>query len=193
MSQSSEFQKKGTGKSFSEALILASTNPQYDKRLFRELQVHYLHENSKLRTFQEHVVYMKLFWMSKQKQKTICVHRMFLKCSELGIFMYWTRNSMNNLSSYCDKNESFWQIFTCASLNQLWTNLDKFEPLWTSLNQFGQVWTTLDKFKPIWTSHSGMKSFQKFDFQERIFPSKQCVSKSAAFENWNKKVFLSRK
>ena len=29
------------GKSFSEALILASTNPQYDKRLFIELQVQY--------------------------------------------------------------------------------------------------------------------------------------------------------
>ena len=43
----------------------------------------------------------KVFWMSKQKQKTICVHNMFLTCSELGIFMYWTRNSMNNLSSYC--------------------------------------------------------------------------------------------
>ena len=26
-----------TGKSFSEALILASTNPQYDKRLFMKL------------------------------------------------------------------------------------------------------------------------------------------------------------
>ena len=38
-----------TGKSFSEELILVSTNPQYDKRLF----------------------------------------------------MHWTRNSMNNLSSYC--------------------------------------------------------------------------------------------
>jgi hypothetical protein len=32
-----------TGKSFSEALILASTIPQYDKRLFIEL-----HENCKL-------------------------------------------------------------------------------------------------------------------------------------------------
>ena len=30
-----------TGKSFSEALILASTNPQYDKRLCIELQVQY--------------------------------------------------------------------------------------------------------------------------------------------------------
>ena len=35
------------------------------------------------------------------KQKTICVHNMFSTCSELGIFMYWTRNSMNNLLSYC--------------------------------------------------------------------------------------------
>ena len=31
-----------TGKSFSEALILASTNPQYDDRLFIELQVQYM-------------------------------------------------------------------------------------------------------------------------------------------------------
>ena len=31
-----------TGKSFSEELILASTNPQYDKRLFIELQVQYM-------------------------------------------------------------------------------------------------------------------------------------------------------
>ena len=38
--------------------------------------------------------------MSKQKQKTICVHNMFSPCSELGIFMYWTCNSMNNVS-YC--------------------------------------------------------------------------------------------
>ena len=38
----------------------------------------------------------KLFWMSK----TISVHNMFSPCSELGIFMYWTCNSMNNLSSY---------------------------------------------------------------------------------------------
>ena len=29
----------GTGKSFSEALILVSTNPQYDLRLFIELRV----------------------------------------------------------------------------------------------------------------------------------------------------------
>ena len=33
---------KVTGKSFPEALILASTNPQYDRRLFIELQVQYM-------------------------------------------------------------------------------------------------------------------------------------------------------
>ena len=31
-----------TGKSLSEALIFASNNPQYDDRLFIELQVHYM-------------------------------------------------------------------------------------------------------------------------------------------------------
>ena len=30
-----------TGKSLSEALILASTNPQYDSKLFNDLQVQY--------------------------------------------------------------------------------------------------------------------------------------------------------
>ena len=35
----------------------------------------------------------KIFWMSE----TISVHNMF----DNGIFMYWSCNSMNNLSSYC--------------------------------------------------------------------------------------------
>ena len=53
----------------------------------------------------------QLFWMSK----TISVHSMLSPCSELGIFMYWTCNSMNNMSSYCGcKNKSFWQRFTCT-------------------------------------------------------------------------------
>ena len=39
--------------------------------------------------------------MSKQKQKTICVHNMFSKCSELVFFMYWTGKSMSNLLSFC--------------------------------------------------------------------------------------------
>ena len=39
--------------------------------------------------------------MSKQKQKTICVHHMFWERSELAIFMYWTGNWIKNLLSYC--------------------------------------------------------------------------------------------
>ena len=35
-----------TGKSLLEALILASINPQYDKRLFIELQVQYMKINA---------------------------------------------------------------------------------------------------------------------------------------------------
>jgi hypothetical protein len=38
--------EEDTGKSFSEALILASTNPQYDKRLFIELPVQHIKTTS---------------------------------------------------------------------------------------------------------------------------------------------------
>ena len=74
-----------TGKSLSEALIFALTNPQYDDRLFIELQVQY----------------MKI--PSSNLGRTCCVQKLFLTFPrfELGIFMYWTCNSMNNLSSYC--------------------------------------------------------------------------------------------
>ena len=80
---------KVTGKSLSEAFILTSTNPQYDKRLFIDLPVQYM------KTTGEHVLHTNcfLFWYSEQF--------MYTTCSELGIFMYWTGNSMNNLLSYC--------------------------------------------------------------------------------------------
>ena len=52
-----------TGKSLSEALIFASTNPQYDHRLFIELQVQYMKiANS------EH---------GKNGGRTCCVHKLF--------------------------------------------------------------------------------------------------------------------
>ena len=41
-----QLKKVGTGKSFSEALILASTNPQYDKRLIIELPVQHIKTTS---------------------------------------------------------------------------------------------------------------------------------------------------
>ena len=42
-----------TGKFLSEALILGSTNPKYDKRLFIDLSVQYMKTTSS-----EHVVYI---------------------------------------------------------------------------------------------------------------------------------------
>ena len=74
-----------TGKSFSEALILKSINPQYDDRLFIESRVQYKKIPSS-----EHVVYKDCFECQNKKQ-----------CSQLGIFLYWTRDSINNLLSYC--------------------------------------------------------------------------------------------
>ena len=47
-----------TGKSFSEALILASTNPQYDKRLFIELQIQYMKIASSDKETDESWVYL---------------------------------------------------------------------------------------------------------------------------------------
>ena len=52
----------------SEALILASTNPQYDDRLFIELRVQYVHENYKLSTCVLH----KLFFAFVLTFRTIC-------------------------------------------------------------------------------------------------------------------------
>ena len=48
-----------TGNSFSEGLILASTNQQHDKRLFIQLQVQYMKIESSEhgKTWGEHVVY----------------------------------------------------------------------------------------------------------------------------------------
>jgi hypothetical protein len=45
-----------TGKSLSEALIFASTNPKYDKRLFIDLPILF-----KKTTSSEHVVYVNCF------------------------------------------------------------------------------------------------------------------------------------
>ena len=81
----------------SEALILASTNPHYDKycSLIYQFSTWKLQAQYMETTSSEHVVYINcfLFWHSEQF--------MYTTCSELVIFMYWTRNSMNNLLSYC--------------------------------------------------------------------------------------------
>ena len=80
-----------TGKSMSEALILASTNTQYDQIL----RVQYKKTTSSI-----HAAH-KLLFVFVLTFRIICVHNMFWQCSELKIFMYWTGNSMDNLLSYC--------------------------------------------------------------------------------------------
>ena len=65
-----------TGKSVSEAVILASTNPQYDKRLFIELQVQLMKIASS-----EHVEYINCSECQDKKQFV------YTTCSELAIFM----------------------------------------------------------------------------------------------------------
>ena len=64
-----------TGKSLSEALIFASTNPQCDDRLFIELQVQY----------------MKI--PSSNLERTCCVQKFFLAFRTIFVHnMFWTCN-----------------------------------------------------------------------------------------------------
>ena len=83
------------GKSLSEAPILASTNPKYDDRLFIELQVQYMKISSS--EHGKNMVCTEIVLNVKTKTKKQFAYTI---CSELGIFIYWTCNSMNNLSSY---------------------------------------------------------------------------------------------
>ena len=99
-----------------EALIFASTNPQYDSRLFFESPVQYMKIPSS-----EHVVYTNCFFVFVLIFRTILstqhVLSLEFSCTDL-----WTGDSMNNLLSYCGlsswgKNKCFWKRFTCTSLN----------------------------------------------------------------------------
>ena len=60
-----------TGKSLSEALIYASTNPQYDNRLFIKLQAQYMKIPSS--NLERTCCVLKF--------RTILVHNMFFLCS----------------------------------------------------------------------------------------------------------------
>ena len=59
-----------------------------------------VHKNCKLRTCSEHVEYVHKFVLNVKTKINLCTQHVVWSCSELVIFMYWTRNSMNNLSSY---------------------------------------------------------------------------------------------
>ena len=66
-----------TGKSLLESLILASTNPQYEKRLFIDLPVQYMKTTSS-----EHVLYINCF-ECKKKICTQHVLSLLFSCTEL--------------------------------------------------------------------------------------------------------------
>jgi hypothetical protein len=97
-----------TGKSLSEALIFASTNPQYDDRLFIELQVQYVKiPSSNLRR----TCCVQKFFLTF---RTIFVHNMFSPCSakrrasdkdlpvKLMSSFFWTREFPSLLPLYLE-------------------------------------------------------------------------------------------
>ena len=81
-----------TGKSLSEPIILASTNPQYDKKIIHWFTSSYMKTRNS-----EHVVYMNCFECQNKNKKQF----MYKTCSDLVVFMYWIGKSMNILLSYC--------------------------------------------------------------------------------------------
>ena len=86
-------------KTLSEALILASTNPQYADRLFIELQVQYM----KIPSWNMGIKNMLCIEIVSDILNNFCTQHV-LPRFELGIFMYvfviqWTNTY--NLSSYC--------------------------------------------------------------------------------------------
>ena len=99
-----------TGKSLSEALIFASTNPQYDVRLFIELQVQYLHENSKLKPEEnmctERLSYRNCYWHSEQLLYTTCSHRV-LQNEESFKQIFTCKNSTGQKHRHCKRKEDF--------------------------------------------------------------------------------------
>ena len=121
---------KVTGKSFSEAFILASVNPQYDKRLFIEFK-----EKYKVTTCCLQI----LFWMSKQKQKNNL-------CTRLVVYLHFSWNSMNNILSYCGLTDSRMRasdtdlpVFKSAST---YCGKESWEKNGTCLQKFYISWKT---------------------------------------------------
>ena len=81
----------GTGKSLSEALIFPSINPQYDHRLFIELQVQYMKIPSS-------------------------EHGENMLCTEIVFDIQNNFCTQHVLPMFC-KNKNFWQRFTCILCN----------------------------------------------------------------------------
>ena len=78
---------QGTGKSFSEALIFSSTNPQYDKRLSIEFTSS-VHENSQPRTLQN-MFCNQIVLNVKTKTNNLCTKHV------LWVFWAWNFHALN--------------------------------------------------------------------------------------------------
>ena len=77
--------EEGTGKPISKALILASVNPQFDKRLFIEFTEKYKFTTCSVQ---------KLFYC-------FCFDIQNNICTQHVVNLYFSGNSMHNLLSYC--------------------------------------------------------------------------------------------
>ena len=78
--------QKGTGKSLLDDLTLASTNPQYDKRLFIDLLVQYMETTSL--EHGENMLCTQIVICFVLTFRTIYAHNMFSPWSKLVVFMY---------------------------------------------------------------------------------------------------------
>ena len=99
--------KLSTGKSFSEALILASTNPQYNNRLFLELHVQYMKIASS--ELAENMLCTEIVLNAKTKTNlcTQHVHHMYKKSVMkkrflIENFLHWLK-SIGTLDHYAFK------------------------------------------------------------------------------------------
>ena len=86
-----------TGKSLSKTLIFASTNPQYDDRLFIELQFQYIQIPN-----------------SDPGENILC--------TEIVSDVQNNFCTQYYLPIFC-KKKSFWQRFTCISSNSNWSDI----------------------------------------------------------------------
>ena len=141
-----------TGKSFSEALILESFNPQYDNRLFIDFRLQY-----KKNTCSEHVVYKNWFFVFVLAFKTILVHNMSWTCIFFALKSGINEQSVVILWVNWLKNKCFWHKFTCTvtfGQNNQWS--DSIKSIICSNQWFNQ--TMIQSNQWFYQIHDSIKS-----------------------------------
>ena len=96
-----------TGKSLSEARIFASTNPQYNDRLFIVLQVQYM----KIPTLGGHVVYRNCFWHLEQFLYTCSPHVLQKEKLLTKIYLYEFRDGYNYIYQGYETRDASWFLW----------------------------------------------------------------------------------